>query len=143
MGLMIDMGTEKPVGELYQTPADDRDVCWLIGHFYTGTDVKLVRFQKPLEAPEPDSPMDRIYDLEDDHLLDAKWIKTIMEFILSEHGVDLGIGPVSANIAKWEAFIGGRDALLETDSPYLITNAELCQKVRGWKGKGESVGGDG
>lgn len=137
MGLMIDMGTQKPVGELYQTPCDGRNVCWLIGHFYDGTSVKLIRFQKPIEYPEPDSPMDRIYDLEDDHLFNAKKIKAIMDFILGEHGADLGIGEVQANIAKWEAFIAGRDALLETDSPYMVTNYELLQRDRGWLGDGE------
>lgn len=135
MGLMLDMGT-KPVGEIYQTPCDGRNVCWLIGHFYDGTEVKLIRFKQPLTAPEQDSPMDRIYDLEDDHLQDAKWIKKIMEFILGAHATDLGIGEVAANIAKWEAFIAGRDALLETDSPYMVTNYELLQRDRGWLGDG-------
>lgn len=136
MSLMLDMG-DKPVGELYQTPCDDRNVCWLIGHFYNGTSVKLIRFQKPLTAPEPDSPMDRIYDLEDDHLQNAIWIKRIMDFILGAHATDLGVGEVAANIAKWQAFIGGRDALLETDSPYMVTNYELLQRDRGWLGEGE------
>lgn len=135
MGLMLDMGA-KPVGELYQTPAD-RDVSWLIGHFYTGTSVKLLRFKKPLEAPEPDSPMDRIYDLEDDHLFNAQKILAILEFINGAHGADLGIGEVTQNIAKWTAFIAGRDALLTTDAPYMVTNYELCQKDRGWIGEGE------
>lgn len=136
MGLMLDMGV-KPVGELYQTPCDGRKVCWLYGHFYNGTSVKLIRFQKPIAYPEPDSPMDRIYDLEDDHLFNAKKILKIMQFILSAHGTDLGIGEVEANIAKWEAFIAGRDALLATDSPYMVTNYELLQRDRGWLGDGE------
>ena len=136
MGLMLDMGV-KPVGELYQTPCDGRDVCWLIGHFYNGTSVKLIRFKKPLTAPEPDSPMDRIYDLEDDHLQNAKWILSIMQFINGAYNRDLGISAVQSNISKWESFIAMRDSLLATDSPYMVTNYELLQRDRGWLGDGE------
>lgn len=134
MGLMLEKGA-KPVGEIYQTPPkEDSDICWMIAHFYSGDEVKLIRFKKPLEAPEPDSPMDRIYDLEDSCLQQDRWIKSIMEFIKGVHGTDLGIAAVDADIAKWEAFIAMRDSLLVTDSPYMVTNFELLQKDRGWIG---------
>lgn len=131
MGLMLDMGSA-PVGEIYQTPSDGRDVSWLIGHFYNGTEVKLLRFKKPLDAPEPDSPMDRIYDLEDGHVYNAKLILDILNFIKATHVVDLGISDLESHIIEWETFIGTRDELNKTDAPYMITNAELLQKDRGW-----------
>lgn len=134
MGLMLDMGSD-PVGEIYQTPSDGRDTCWLMGHFYNGTETKLLRFKKPLEAPEPDSPMDRIYDLEDGHLFNLNQILKIYQLILGSHAVDLGIAEITAKIAEWETFIATRDELNKTDAPYLITNYELLQKDRGWIGE--------
>ena len=136
MSFLIEMGKD-PVGEAFITPPDGRGVCWLMGQFYDGTQVKLIRFKQPLESPEKGSPMDRMYELEDDHLQNAKWIKSIMEFIKGAHMADLGISAVAANISKWEAFIASRDELLTTDSPYMVTNYEMLQRDRGWIGEGE------
>ena len=40
---------------------------------------------------------------------------------------------MSQEISKYGSFVNIRDSLLETDSPYMITNAELLRAQRGWK----------
>ena len=130
MSMMIDIG-KGPVGEIYQTPAD-QETSWLIGQFYNGTEVKMLQCRKPLSSPEDGSPMDRICDLEDGHLFNAQQILKIMQFIQGEHGTNLGIGDLQSEISKWQSFIGSRASLLTTSSPYVITNAELLRSQRGW-----------
>ena len=126
MSLMLDIGSE-PVGEIYQTPPDGRDVPWLIGHFYNGTEVKLIKFEKPLSMPEPNSPMDRIYTLEDNHTYSAKLILKLFEFINNLHGTDLGISELSQHIIECEEFIAMRDELNVRDEKYLISNFDLLR----------------
>lgn len=134
----------KTVGEIYHVnghvgdtdekyDAERQEESWLIGQFYNGTEVKMLQFRKPLTAPEKNSPMGRIYNLEDSHLINSQVILNICQFIFGKYGVDLGISQMSQEISKYGSFVNIRDSLLETDSPYMITNAELLRAQRGWK----------
>ena len=133
MAFISSMGSQ-PVGEVYLTPPDDAGVSWLMGQYYTGSQVKLLKFQKPVESPEDGSPIFRINTLEDDHVLLTEAVLTIMRYIKSAHSADLGISGLESHLSEKKAFIATRDELNTTDSPFMVTNVELLQKDRGWIG---------
>lgn len=123
-----------PVGELYYSPPNKEGDSWLMGQYYAGGSVKLIKFQKPKESPEEGSPLHRIETLEDDHLYNAKILFDIVKFIKGAHGPDFGEDELKAHIAAKEAFIATRTEFYNTESPYLVANVELMQKDRGWSG---------
>ena len=133
MGYMMSLGS-KPVGETYLIPPDKTGTAWLMGHYYAGGDIKLIRFKPPLETPEDDSPMDRIQDLEDmvDYLL--TWLNATMMEVDANHGSTLvQSSKISQKIIEWRAFLARREGLLTTsDVDYMVDNFELLQKVRGY-----------
>ena len=61
---MMGLGNE-PVGECYYIPPDISGVSWLVGHYYSGGEVKLIQFRPTVESPEDGSPIKRIENLED------------------------------------------------------------------------------
>lgn len=129
----------KPIGECYLSPpgAPEKGApneAWLIGHYYSGGNVKLLKFKEPLETPEEGSPMDRIIKSEDRDLFILNKMKEIVDFIKDTLGTDLDAPKnIQKEITKLEEFIATRDELLKCeDAKYLASNMELLSATRGW-----------
>lgn len=153
MSYMMSLGSQ-PVGELYLTPIGapkkgEPKEAFLIAHYYSGGDVKLLKFKEPLEEPEEGSPMDRIIKNEDNILEIYNLMKTHAEYIKEIHesfknllGLDLDpqhkklnteISDLTEKIIKIEEFVETRNELLKCeDAKYVACNIELCQAKRGW-----------
>ena len=125
---------EKPTGECYLIPPDDNGVAWLVAHYYDGTNVKLIRIRKPEKSPKSDSPMQRMYDLEDNQLKLAKVLVKVKGIIKALTGFDVDSGgDLPAVISDLTAIKGARDGLNDCgDAEYLVTNVEQLLNQRGW-----------
>ena len=83
MGYIMSLGSN-PVGEIYLTPPDKGGEAWLVGHYYDGGDVKLLRFKSPLSGVEDGSPIDRIQQSEDRDLLLMKIIMIMKQMKMKQ-----------------------------------------------------------
>ena len=124
----------KPVGECYLIPPDDNGIAWLVAHYYDGSNVKLIRFRKPESSPTGNSPMQRMYDLEDNQLKLAKVLVKAKSIIMALTGFDIDSGgDLPAVISDITAIKGARDGLNDCgDAEYLVTNVEQLLNQRGW-----------
>ena len=125
---------EKHTGECYVIPTDDNGVAWLVAHYYDGSNVKLIRFRKPESSPTGNSPMQRMYDLEDNQLKLAKVLVKVKGIIKALTGFDVDSGgDLPAVISDLTAIKGARDGLNDCgDAEYLVTNVEQLLNQRGW-----------
>lgn len=125
---------EKPTGECYLIPPDDNGVAWLVAHYYDGSNVKLIRFKKPEGSPVGNSPMQRMYDLEDNQLKLAQVLVKAKGIIMALTGFDIDSGgDLPKVISDLTSIKGARDGLNDTgDAQYLVTNVEQLSNKRGW-----------
>lgn len=125
---------EKPAGECYLIPPDDNGVAWLVAHYYDGTNVKLIRFRKPEKSPKSDSPMQRMYDLEDNQLKLAQILTVAQTVIMSLTGVNIdSAGNLPKVISDLTSIKAARDGLNNMgDAEYVVTNVEQLLNQRGW-----------
>lgn len=148
MSYMMSLGSQ-PVGELYLSPPDKNGEAFLIGHYYSGGNTRLLKFKEPLGAPEEGSPIDRMVKGEDRDMFLFEQVLELYDIIEEIHdcikdnvGEDIDPGHkkveklkqlLDEEKTKLDTFIGTRDSLLECSSArYLVSNVELCQAARGW-----------
>lgn len=125
------MGSD-PVGEIFMTPPDKEGNSGLYAHYYSGGTVKMISFGKTKESPDEGSPIDRLVKLEDLCLYLLQWLKNTMSVVDGLAGSSLvSSSQIDTEITKLSTFIGTRETLLVSKSPYMITNIETLKDKRG------------
>jgi hypothetical protein len=144
----MDVGS-RPQGELYLTPFNKESEAWLCAHYYSGGTVKLLKFKKPLESPETNSPLDRLNKMEERELMmlniikqQAQLIASLNNTVNSAHLTSLDSGNATTNqeISKIDSEISTLTNLIanhselskNSNASYLVSNIELSQSTRGW-----------
>lgn len=140
---ILDQGRH-PIGEVFMTPPGSgmygaSDEAYFIAHYYTGTDVKMIKFKKPIEELETSSLMQRIHILEDRQEQLLRIVAALCGFHLPPMAGDQSWCLKNYNELKtFNDTVRGRSAkypIHETDSPFMVMNYETLRNVRGWKGE--------
>jgi hypothetical protein len=130
MAYVMNMGS-KPIGELYLTPIPgeeaESDDFYLMAHFYSGGDVRLIKFKKPLESPEEGSPEDRIRKLEQRVYYLSQYTEYWVKTFCGAHGIPFQ--DIQAMVGTFPAYPEYIEE--ETDLDYLVQNYELYLGKRG------------
>lgn len=138
---IMDIGGH-PIGEVFMsTPGSGRygagDETFFIAHYYDGTEVKMLKFKKPIEDPESGSLMQRIHILEDRQEQLLRIVGTLCGFHLPAMASDQAW--CNENYADLKSFndnVRGRSVkypIHDTDSPFMVMNYETLRIDRGWK----------
>ena len=92
----------------------------------------MISFEKTRESPDEGSPVDRLVKLEDLCLYLLQWLKNTMTVVDGLAGSSLvPSSQIDTEITKLSTFIGTRETLLVSKSPYMITNIETLKDKRG------------
>ena len=118
----------KPVGECYFSPPDKDGTAWLIGQYYSGSNVKLLMFREPTTSPEEGSPEKRLRDLEDDVYYLKKYAESYIRSLCNLTGDEYK----SFNEFKASAGSPPEHVDVSTEAQYLICSQDLYSAQRGW-----------
>lgn len=110
----------KPSGECFLTPPNKNNELYLTAHFYSGDNIKLIKFKGPAQTPEKNSTEQRLRNIENWQEQMTQYVNYMFRKLCSAADV------------KYESFESFKDSVTlpddqgrdTSDTPYMVTNSD-------------------